>query len=398
MRDLEPLIKPLLPELVALRHELHQHPELAYEEHETAARIVEQLQPIPGIELRTGVAGTGIVAILGAERPGPCVALRADMDALPMEEVGDHSHRSTVPGKMHACGHDGHVTCLVGAARVLAQLGDELEGPVKFLFQPAEEGGAGGLKMCEEGVLQDPPVAAIFGLHGWPEQSQGQIGVRKGGMLASADRLQIKVRGSGAHAAYPHQGIDTVLVAAHIIVALQSIVARNTEPLDSVVVTVSQIHGGTADNIIPSEVQLSGTIRTLNSETRRLTFEHIHRVAADTARAFGATAEVLIDEGYPVLENDPAATDYVRHVVDSVDGVVPTDIAPAMGAEDFAFYAQRVPAAFFTLGMRPKGQDTYPGLHQPNFDFHDDTIAFGVAMHVEIARRFWHEGFDPLAA
>ena len=320
------------------------------------------------------------------------------MDALLMEEVGDHSHRSTVPGKMHACGHDGHVTCLVGAARVLAQLGDELEGPVKFLFQPAEEGGAGGLKMCEEGVLQDPPVAAIFGLHGWPEQSQGQIGVRKGGMLASADRLQIKVRGSGAHAAYPHQGIDTVLVAAHIIVALQSIVARNTEPLDSVVVTVSQIHGGTADNIIPSEVQLSGTIRTLNSETRRLTFEHIHRVAADTARAFGATAEVLIDEGYPVLENDPAATDYVRHVVDSVDGVVPTDIAPAMGAEDFAFYAQRVPAAFFTLGMRPKGQDTYPGLHQPNFDFHDDTIAFGVAMHVEIARRFWHEGFDPLAA
>lgn len=398
MQDLDPLIKPLLPELVALRHELHQHPELAYEEHQTAARIVDQLQHLPGIELRTGVAGTGVVATLGAERPGPCVALRADMDALPMEEIGDHGHRSTVPGKMHACGHDGHVTCLVGAARVLAQLGDELEGPVKFLFQPAEEGGAGGLKMCEEGVLESPTVAAIFGLHGWPELTQGQIGVRNGGFLASADRLQIKVRGVGAHAAYPHQGIDTVLVAAHIIVALQSIAARNTEPLDSVVVTVAQIHGGTADNIIPAEVQLSGTIRTLNSETRRLTMERVRRVATDTARAFGATAEVRIDEGYPVLENDSEATDYVRRVAEGADGVVPTEISPVMGAEDFAFYAQRVPASFFTLGMRPAGQDSYPTLHQPNFDFHDDIIVAGVTMHVELARRFWGEGFKPLAA
>ena len=392
MRDLQPLIASLLPELVELRHDLHRHPELGYEEHETAARIVSQLQDVPGIELRTGVAGTGVVATLGAERTGACVALRADMDALPIEELGDHAHRSTVPGKMHACGHDGHVTCLVGAARVLAQLGDELEGSVKFLFQPAEEGGAGGRRMCEEGVLDDPPVRAIFGLHGWPSQPQGEIGVRSGAMLASSDRLRIAVHGTGAHAAFPHQGIDTVLVAAHVVLALQSIAARNTDPLDSVVVTVAQVHGGTADNIIPSEVRLSGTVRTLNSETRRLTFERIKRVAAETARAHGATAEVTLDDGYPVLENDPDATDYVRRVATAAIGTVPVEIRPVMGGEDFAFYAQRVPASFFTLGVCPVDRDTYPTLHQPDYDFHDGAIALGVAMHVEIARRFWREG------
>ncbi len=395
MRDLQPLIASLLPELVELRHDLHRHPELGYEEHETAARIVSQLQDVPGIELRTGVAGTGVVATLGAERAGACVALRADMDALPIEELGDHAHRSTVPGKMHACGHDGHVTCLVGAARVLAQLGDELEGPVKFLFQPAEEGGAGGRRMCEEGVLDDPPVRAIFGLHGWPGQPQGEIGVRSGAMLASSDRLRIAVHGTGAHAAFPHQGIDTVLVAAHVVLALQSIAARNTDPLDSVVVTIAQVHGGTADNIIPGEVRLSGTVRTLNSETRRLTFERIERVAAETARAYGATAEVTLDDGYPVLQNDPDATDYVRCVAAAADGMVPVEIRPVMGGEDFAFYAQRVPASFFTLGVCPVDRDTYPTLHQPDYDFHDGAIVLGVGMHVEIARRFWREGPQP---
>ena len=392
MRDLQPLIASLLPELVELRHELHRHPELAYEEHETAARIVSQLQDLPGMELRTGVAETGVVATLGGERPGACVALRADMDALPIEEIGDHAHRSTVPGKMHACGHDGHVTCLVGAARVLAQLGDELEGPVKFLFQPAEEGGAGARMMCKEGVLDDPPVKAIFGLHGWPQLVQGEIGVRSGAMLASSDRLRIAVHGVGAHAAFPHQGVDTVVVAAHIIVALQSIAARNTDPLDSVVVTIAQIHGGTADNIIPGQVQLSGTVRTLNSETRRLTFERIERVAADTARAFGASASVVIDDGYPVLENDPGSTEYVRRVADATGGAECQDIEPVMGGEDFAFYSQRVPASFFTLGVRPVEQNTYPNLHQSDYDFHDGAIPLGVAMHVEIARRFWSKG------
>lgn len=390
MRELKPLITPMLPELIELRHELHRHPELAYEEVETAARIVASLESVPGLDLTTGVAGTGVVATLGADRPGPCVALRADMDALPMEETGDHAHRSTIPGKMHACGHDGHVTCLVGAARVLAQLTDELEGPVKFLFQPAEEGGGGGKKMCDEGVLEDPPVRAIFGLHGWPGLPQGQIGVRRGAFLASSDRLRITVNGTGAHAAFPHQGVDTVLVAAHIIVALQSIVSRNTDPLDSAVVTVAQVHGGTADNIIPGQVVLRGTVRTLNSQTREFTFERIRQLAVDTARAFGAAADVVIDDGYPVLENDPMATDYVERV--AAGTVTPVTIDPVMGGEDFAFYSQRVPASFFALGVRPHDRDSYPSLHQPDYDFHDGALASGVTLHVELARRFWSEG------
>jgi amidohydrolase len=392
MRDLQPLIESLLPELVELRHELHRYPELAYQEVETAARIVSRLETIPDLELRTGVAGTGIVATLGATRPGRCVALRADMDGLPIQEQGDHAHRSTVPGKMHACGHDGHVTCLVGAVQVLAQLGDELQGPVKFLFQPAEEQGAGGRRMCEEGVLDDPDVGAIFGLHAWPELEQGQVGLRSGGFLASADQLRIAVQGVGSHAAYPHQGVDTVLVAAHIIVALQSIAARNTAPLDSVVVTIAQIHGGTADNIIPGQVQLSGTVRTLNSETRKLTFERIERIARETACAYGAVAEVTIDAGYPALVNDHAATDYLRRVAAANDAAVAVDIDPVMGAEDFAFYAQRVPASFYALGIRPVGRVSCPSLHQPDYDFPDDAIRVGVGMHVEIVRRFWRDG------
>jgi amidohydrolase len=389
------MIDQLLPELVELRHDLHRHPELAFEEHGTASRIIAQLQDVPGIDLRTGIAGTGIVATLGAERTGPCIALRADMDALPIEEQGDHAHRSTIPGKMHACGHDGHVTCLVGAVQVLAQLGDELEGPVKFLFQPAEEGGGGGRKMCEEGVLDDPPVQAIFGLHGWPGLPQGEVGVRAGAFLASSDRLRIQVRGVGAHAAFPHQGVDTVLVAAHIVVALQSIAARNTDPLDSAVVTVAQVHGGSADNIIPGEVTLSGTVRTLNHVTRQLTFDRIRRVAANTASAFGAAAEAIIDDGYPVLENDPAATEYVRRI--AANTVAPVDISPVMGGEDFAFYAQRVPASFFALGVRPADRDTYPTLHQPDYDFHDGAIPLGVALHVDLVRHFWCEGPLPQA-
>lgn len=391
-RDLTPLIEPLLPELVALRHDLHRRPELAYEEHETAQRVVDELRCLPDMELRTGVGGTGVVATLGRQRSGPCVALRADMDALPIEEIGEHAHKSTVPGKMHACGHDGHVACLVGAARVLAQLGDELQGPVKFLFQPAEEGGAGGKRLCDEGALDDPPVRAIFGLHGWPDLAQGQIGVRRGAFLASSDRLRIVVRGVGAHAAFPHQGVDTVLVASHIVVALQSIAARNTDPLDSAVVTVAQFHGGTADNIIPGEVVLSGTIRTLSSATRTSTFERIERLARTTAQAYGGDAEVTIDDGYPVLENDADATDYVTRVAGQPGTPAAVDIDPVMGGEDFAFYSQRVPASFFALGVRPADRDSYPRLHQPDYDFHDGAIRDGVTMHVELARRFWQEG------
>ena len=261
---------------------------------------------------------------------------------------------------------------------------------MKFVFQPAEEGGAGGKRMCDEGVLQDPPVAAIFGLHGWPGLLQGEVGLCAGPFLAYSDRMRITVRGTGAHAAFPHQGVDAVLVAAQIVVALQSIAARNTDPLDSAVVTVAQVHGGTADNIIPGEVAMSGTVRTLDGETRHRTFRRIEDVAVNTARAFGGDADVEILEGYPLLTNDNAVLDYVRRVTAAPRR--PVEILPVMGGEDFAFYAERIPAAFFALGVRPAGRDQYPDLHQPDYDFHDDAIRHGVAMHVEIARRFWSEG------
>ncbi|MFC1526064.1 M20 family metallopeptidase [Candidatus Latescibacterota bacterium] len=383
-------IAEVLPELIELRHAIHQHPELKYEEEQTAARVCDALEGLPGMELRTGVAGTGVVATLGAERQGEGIALRADMDALPMPEQTGKPWASRVPGKMHACGHDGHVTCLVGAARVLASMAERLGGPVKFIFQPAEEGGAGGRRMCEEGVLENPSVAAIFGLHAWPELPQGEVGLRPGAALASADGLQIQVTGRGAHAAYPHMGIDPILIASHIVVALQSVVSRNVDPQDSAVVTVAQIAGGTAGNIIPPEVTLQGTIRSLNPDTRSLLWERVESVATHTARAMGGAATTRIDEGYPALANDVRAHDLVARVLEEPG--IPLSgrlVPPVMGAEDFAYYAERVPAMFSNLGIRPPGGDSHPHLHQPDFDFPDEALPLGVRLHVEVVLRFW---------
>jgi amidohydrolase len=392
MREIHSLIDAVLPEIVELRHDLHQHPELGYEETRTAAQVLAQLKKIPGIEVRTGVAGTGIVAVLAGDKTGPCVALRADMDALPMAEQGDKPYRSQVEGKMHACGHDGHTSCLVGAARVLGECADELEGPVKFIFQPAEEGGAGGKRMCQEGALTGPDVAAIFGLHGVPDMQVGQIFLRTGVALASADEFVIEVEGVGAHAAFPHHGIDTVYIAAQIVVALQSIVARNTDPLDSVVVTIGQIEAGTASNIIPQTARLVGTVRALSEETRQKTIARVQDIAQHTAAAFGGQAEVVFDEnGYPALSNDARARGVAEEIVrEALAGQIePLELeTPMMGAEDFAFYSQRVPAFFFGLGLCPKGADSYPMLHQPDFDFNDDALLGGIQVHVEIARRF----------
>ncbi len=392
MRDITSLLDEVLPDLIAFRRDLHQHPELAYREERTAAQVLAQLQKIPGIDLRTGVAGTGIVATLAADRDGPCVALRADMDALPIEEQGTMAYRSQVPGTMHACGHDGHTTCLVGAAQVLAACADELKGPVKFIFQPAEEGGAGGKRMCEEGALEGPEVAAIFGLHGAPDMEIGQIFLRTGALLASADEFEIAVEGLGAHAAFPHQGIDTVYIAAQIVVALQTIVARNTDPLDSAVVTVGHIAAGSASNIIPQTARLVGTVRALSEKTRQRTMDRVRQIAEHTAAAFSGRAEVrFAEDGYPATHNDARARTVAQQVVGEALAGTITALElekPIMGAEDFAFYGQRVPAFMFGLGLRSKGASSHPMLHQPDFDFNDDAIAYGVQMHVEIARRF----------
>ncbi|HCV23059.1 MAG TPA: amidohydrolase [Candidatus Latescibacteria bacterium] len=393
MTNVEDLIQNHMADLICLRHEIHQNPELGYQEHGTAKRVVAALDGIEGLDIRTGVAETGVVVTLGVDRPGPMVALRADMDALAIQETSGLPYASATDGKMHACGHDGHTTCLVGAVRVLSAIRDELAGPVRFVFQPAEEGGGGGGRMCDEGVLDG--VKAIFGLHGWPYLPQGELGVRSGPFLASSDRFRIVVDGQGAHAAFPHQGVDPIPIAAQIVLGLQTIASRQTDPLDAVVVTVAQIHGGTADNIIPAQIELRGTLRSLQAGTRRSAMDQIERIATQIAAAHQARAQVTITEGTPVLANDRIAAGFGQQVA-STASLTPVDIDPVMGGEDFAFYAERIPAAFFALGVRPPDRDSYPALHQPDYDFPDAAIATGVALHDQLARRFWSDAADEL--
>ena len=392
MELLKRRIENRLDEIVELRRNLHQYPELAYSENRTAETIMEKLENLNDLHLQKGLAGTGIVATLGGDLSGPRLALRADMDALPIREEGEKAYKSKIEGRMHACGHDGHMACLVGAAMVLSDFVDELKGPVKFIFQPAEEGGAGGRRMCEEGVLENPSVDAIFGLHGTPDLRIGQIYLRSGTMLASADEFSIEVEGLGAHAAFPHQGIDSVYVASQIVVALQSIVSRNTDPLDSVVVTIGKISAGSTSNVIPQTAELLGTVRALTQSNREETFSRMKRVVEQTASAYGARARLVIHkDGYPPTVNDSNARSVVEHVVNEVLGksidAVELD-RPIMGAEDFAFYGQHVPAFFFALGLRDEHMKDYPMLHQPNFDFNDNALFYGIKMHVAIARLF----------
>lgn len=393
MTAIERDIQALAPAMIDLRHEIHAHPELGYEERETSRRILERIENLPGMTVRKGVAGTGIVATLNADRQGPCVALRADMDALPITEETGKPYASKHAGRMHACGHDGHVACLVGVATVLARHADALSGPVKFIFQPAEESGGGGEKMVAEGVLDNPRVDAAFALHGWPTLDVGTVGTRAGPALASTNPFDITIHGRGSHAAYPHRGVDPIVIAAHVVVALQTIVSRNTDPLDSVVVTVGKIEAGTAVNIIPPSALLRGTIRTLNPQTRRETVERVVRIARGTAEALGGRAEIATRDGYPVLVNDAEAAGFFMRVArESLgDERVDANVPASLGAEDFAYVAQRVPACFWRLGVRPKGTDNYPGLHHPKYDFSDDAIAVGVRLHCELAMRFARE-------
>lgn len=371
----------LLPELIAFRRDLHAHPEVAYKECRTAAKVAERLAKLPDLQIREGVAKTGIVATLAPHRPGPCLAFRADMDALQMDDRCGKPYASTIPGVAHACGHDGHVACLLGAALLMAENPDRLAGPIRFLFQPAEEGGAGAKFMVEQGALEDPCPVAIFGLHGWPQLPVGTLGLRSGPMMASTDAIKITVHGRGTHAAYPHRGIDPILAAAHVVVALQAVVSRFKDPVEPAVVTIGTFHAGTTWNVIPDCAHLQGTLRTLSETQRNAAKAAIRQVAENTAAALGARAEIEIIEGYPVNVNDPDLTAYVERVAIAALGAsqVTGDLSVSMGGEDFAFYAQHVPGCFMRLGLAPtdgtKGVDS---LHNSAFDFNDDAIATGV--------------------
>jgi amidohydrolase len=379
--------------VVSLRHDLHEHPELGYQEQRTSSVVAEELAKI-GVEHFRGLAGgTGVLAYLPATTKDPAkaqtIALRADMDALPISENTGKSYASKNPGVMHACGHDGHTSILIGAARILND--SERPNNVLLLFQPAEEGGGGGKRMCDDGALTGKvlgnPADMIYGLHGNPYFHVGQIATRTGALLASADGFELKIIGKGGHAAMPHMGIDPVVVASTIITSLQTICSRNVSPLDPIVVTIGKIEAGTASNIIPDKAFMSGTLRALHEETRELGIRRISEMCASVAEGFGAKAEIEWTYGYPVTYNEARATSRFRSIIGSTigDGLVPDDVLPVMGAEDFSFYGRVVPASFFWLGLKNAGQDFYPNLHAPEFDFNDKSLAVGVRAMCELA-------------
>lgn len=383
-------MKSLLPELRGIRHWLHQHPETRYKEFQTADFIEARLREI-GLE-PARVGKTGLVAMIRggkARRGAKTVGLRADIDALEIVEQTGLPYAST-NGFMHACGHDGHTTILLGAAKVLQALRPQLAGNVKLIFQPAEEIGRGGKRMVEQGVLEAPKVDAAFALHSWPELDAGGIAVSAGPAMAACDTIELTVRGKGSHGAAPHQGVDPVLIAARIIEGLQSIVSRQLAPGNAVVVTIASLRAGTRSgtNIIPDEVWMGGTIRSLDLKTRQQLIDSIRRIATGTAEAHGGACKVTVSNGYPATINDEAMADLVRSVATRLLGA--KNVQPqrlSMGAEDFSYYLQRVPGCYFRLGINEKSRPAAP-LHNPRFDFNDKALPVGVRMMAGVAEEY----------
>jgi amidohydrolase len=358
-------------DLQALRREFHQHPELAYAETRTAARVAAFLEGT-GLRLRTGVGGTGVTADTPGE--GRRVLLRVDLDALPIQEQSDAPYASRVPGLMHACGHDGHTAIGAVAARILS--GRTLPGSVRMLFQPAEEGEGGAQAVIRDGALEG--VDVVMGIHLWNELPVGTLGVKAGPLMAAVDRLRIVVQGRGGHGGQPHRAADPVVAAAHVVIALQTIVAREVSPLQSAVVTLGSIHGGEAFNVIPDQVTITGTIRSFDEELRRSMPERIRRIASGVAEGLQCRAEVEVKAGNPAVVNDPGVAEIARRAAVQVvgeAGVVSPE--PTMGGEDMAVYFERVPGCFVFVGSADAGRGLAEPHHSPRFDFSEDALAIG---------------------
>lgn len=379
---IEATIREVLPEAVAMRHHLHQNPELSDHEEKTSAFVAEWLRSFGLEDIQTGVGGHGVIATLHGTAPnakkGGLFALRADMDALPIQEENEVPYRSCVPGVMHACGHDGHTSTLLGTASVLSRMREHLAGSVRFIFQPAEETVGGAARMVDNGALEG--VESIVALHGWPGLAPGQIGVRSGAMMASSDTYDIVIKGKGSHAAMPQNGIDPVFVSAHIVTALQSLSSREISPTDAVVVTVSQIHTGTAYNVIPETATLKGTVRCLSHSVRESMPARMERIIQGICAAFRAEYEFKYRLGVGVTINDAGVNALVEEVGRSLLGepnVISLE-APSMGAEDFSAYLSHVPGAMFRLGVGTEK----PSLHNPRYDFGDEAIPVGMEMFI----------------
>ncbi|MBY0113075.1 MAG: amidohydrolase [Phycisphaerales bacterium] len=396
-QDVRQAVARELPELIAFRRDLHAHPELSYHETRTSRMVQAELAKLErhGLKYIGGLAkGTGVLAYLPAtEGPNsPTIGLRADMDALPIVENTGKPYSSTTPGVMHACGHDGHTAILLGAARVLSRLTHRPRG-VHFVFQPAEEGGAGGNAMCQDGVLDGkvlgPKVERMYGLHGWPTLPVGVVGSRPGPLLAATDDVVVTIKGEQSHAAYPHYSKDPILCLSQCIVSLQQLVSRNASPFDAIVCSMTVIKGGTANNIIPRSAEFHGTIRTLTTETRALAKKRFFEIVQGVCAAHGCEAHIDWQEGYPVTYNDPSLTERWFETAKAAVGAERVQLVPepTMGGEDFSYYAKKVPSVFFVLGLQRPGDSNPATLHQPEFDFNDDAIATGVEMMVALATR-----------
>jgi amidohydrolase len=379
--QLKSAIDELVPDMVAMRRDLHEHPELAFEEVRTSGIVAQRLRTL-GLEVQTGVAKTGVVGLLrgGASKPGAkTIAIRADMDALPIFELNEIEYRSTVDGKMHACGHDGHTSILLAVADILTKRRQELAGNVKFVFQPAEETIGGAEPMVKEGAMED--VDGVIGLHLISDYPLGRVGVRAGTVFASADKVILRVQGKGGHAAMPETAVDPIVIAAHIITALQTLISRETSPFSPAVITIGKISAGTAFNIIPETAELQGTMRAFTSEHREKLVRRIGEVATGIALAMGGTCSVEVFDGCPPCTNDPAMTEVVRKAAVEAVGEKDVDESEEVmttGSDDMAYFLNAVPGCYFIVGAHNEEKGARYPHHHPRFNIDEDALAVGV--------------------
>ncbi|HEX2848748.1 MAG TPA: M20 family metallopeptidase [Chitinophagaceae bacterium] len=381
LQKIKSLAKQYAPEFIDIRHHLHAHPELSYQEFETARFVQQKLQEF-GISFEIK-ATTGVIGLIKGKNPDKrTIALRADMDALPIQEENNIPYKSTHEGVMHACGHDVHTTCLLGAARILNELKDEWEGTVKLIFQPGEEKNPGGASLLiKEGVLENPKPSCIFGLHVHPGLAVGKMSFRSGKVMASADELYITIKGKGGHAASPHLCIDPILIASHLIISLQQIVSRNNNPHNPTVLSITAIQGGSTTNVIPNEVKLKGTFRAMDEEWRFKAHDLIRQLSTNLVKSMGGEIDLLIDVGYPSVYNNEALHEIALvKAADYIGAANVEETEKRMGAEDFGYYSQQIPGCFFRLGVMNEAKGITSNVHTPTFNIDESAIETGIGM------------------